>query len=157
MTGQLYGTAKRGAPKIQDEGKRVLQTKVVGDEYPRQLKTRKADVGKPLLAVCDLVDHQHAVLFDSGGSYAINKRTGVKSPFTRNGKDWELKLTLEAPDTANAVTAGIMAQLAEVKARAEHPAVELVLGGGEVIARVSAPTPAHYNREEPLFRLAVPR
>ena len=43
------------------------------------------------MAVCDMVDHNHAVLFDSGGSYAIHKKTGRKTTFTRNGRGWDLK------------------------------------------------------------------
>jgi hypothetical protein len=135
-TGQAYGTAKKGGPKIIDMGQRVLQTKVVGSEAPKRLHTRKADVQKPLLAVCDLVDRGHSVLFDSTGSYAMNKRTGEKTPFARVGKDWILRLTLEAPQKANIVMAQAMAEMRELKTSAAVPV-------------------AVVERAEPLFRLAV--
>ena len=151
----MYGTAKKGASKIVDKGKRVLQTKVTGAEMPRHLNTRKADVDKPLMAVCDLVDHHHAVLFDSGGSFAMNKKTGVKTAFVRSGKEFHLKLLLEAPEKANSVMAGILAELAEVKAKEEQPQVELTLAGGGGLQSVASSSRFLSGREEPFFRLAV--
>jgi hypothetical protein len=62
-TGVSYGTAMKNGKKILDEGKRVLQTKVNGAGVPQRLDTRKADVSKPLLAVCQMVDANHTVLF----------------------------------------------------------------------------------------------
>ena len=118
--GQTYGTAKAGGPRIADEGLRVLQTKASGMDPPMRLHTRKADVRKPLMAVCDMVDHNHAVLFDSGGSYAIHKKTGRKTTFTRNGRGWDLKLVLEAPEKANEVMAGVLAELREELAKTNH-------------------------------------
>jgi hypothetical protein len=140
----------------------VLQTKVVGDGKPQRLNTRKADVAKPLLAVCDMVDKGHAVLFDAGGSYAVNKKTGLKTLFHRNGKEWELKLQLEAPEQANTIYAGLMAELAETTARNSQPEVSLQIGAGvepAILGRGDngmAKTSSFLSgREEPLFRLAV--
>ena len=147
FTGQAYGTAKRGGPKIYDMGQRVLQTRVSGGAAPRRLHTRKADVQKPLLAVCDLVDRGHSVVFDSTGSYATNKLTGVKTQFDRVGKDWLLRLTLEAPQKANEVMAQVMAELRELK------------NGESELSR--APTASQKandetaDRSEPLFRMAA--
>ena len=161
-TGQSYGAAKKGGPKIVDQGRRVLQTRVLGGEMPKRLNTRKADVAKPLLAVCDLVDHGHAVLFDSTGSYALNKKTGIKTAFQRNGKEWDLKMQLEAPDKANEVMGQIIAELRDLKEQAEGPAVILRLASDpEVDAENDNPWMQVGKkgsvREEPLFRLAVRR
>ena len=49
------------------------------------------------------MDTGHAVLFDPGGSYAINETTKKITPFDRQGKGWDLTLELEAPEVANKV------------------------------------------------------
>jgi hypothetical protein len=128
-TGQVYGTAKKNGPRINDEGRRVLQTTAVGGQLPRRLNTRKADVSKALLAVCDMVDHGQAVLFDSGGSYAFNKKTGARTPFVRRGKDWVVEMTLEAPDKANEIYAGILAEFNAKAAVGEEPEISLTIQG----------------------------
>jgi hypothetical protein len=163
ITGQVYGTAKKGGPKIVDEGRRVLQTRVTGDEKPRRLNTRRADVSKPLMAVCDMVDHGQAVLFDSGGSYAFNKKTGVRTPFLRKGKEWEMAMTLEAPSKANAVFAGVLAAMRDAQASSIEPEIVLSISsvgsvgsalgvpGGVVVDAAAASTFLH-GRVEPLFR-----
>ena len=119
-------------------------------------------MAKPLLAVCDMVDHGHAVLFDSGGSYAFNKKTGARIPFLRRGKEWEMKLTLEALEKANQVMAGLLAEMKEARAKTEEPEITLhVNGGGEVgvagVGEVDAAMRSSFlsGRDEPLFRLAV--
>ena len=131
--GDTYGTAKKGGPRIRDEGLRVLQTKSGNGDLPQRLRTRKADVHKPLLAVCDLVDTGHAVLFDGGASYAVNKATGRKTPFVRNGRGWDLTVELEAPNTANKVMAQLIAEMREAQRKEqepERPAVELIINQG---------------------------
>ena len=125
--GQTYGTAKAGLARIHDEGLRVAQTKSSGMDPPMRLNTRQADVRKPLMAVCDMVDHNHSVLFDSSGSYAINKKTGRKTTFTRTARGWDLRLVLEAPAKANEVMAGVLAELREKSASSEQT-VELKFG-----------------------------
>ena len=75
-TGQQYGTAKRGGPKIEDEGLRVLQTKAVGGCMPQRIRTRCADVSGALMAVCDLADAGHRVVSDSNEAFALNKASG---------------------------------------------------------------------------------
>jgi hypothetical protein len=121
--------------------------------------------------VCDLVDHGHAVLFDSTGSYAVNKKTGVKTAFLRQGKDWNLRLTLEAPQKANEVMGQILAEMRELRAQAVEPDVTLQFASGLVpsLACVGKPRkenaveslvkfferPQKDNRVEPLFRGAV--
>jgi len=158
-TGQTYGTASKKGPRIKDEGKRILQTKGDGQNLPQRLNTRKADVNKPLLAVCDMVDHGHAVLFDSTGSYAIKKATGQKTNFQRVGKGWNLTLDLEAPAKANRVMSQMLAELRECKAANEGPTVELNVLGSEVQLTNGGSSLNDYKnapvlREDPLFRLA---
>jgi len=157
-TGQVYGTAKKDGPKIVDEGRRVLQTRVSGAEKPRRLNTRRADVSKALMAVCDMVDHGQAVLFDSGGSYAFNKKTGERTPFVRKGKEWEMKVTLEAPAKANEVFAGVLAEMQQAAAKEDQPEITLMMNGGVVgVAggpEVDAEARSSFlqGRAEPLFR-----
>ena len=125
--GERYGTAKKGGPKIEDEGLRILQTKVQGDETPKRIHTRTADVHRPLMAVCDLVDKGHAVLFDAGGSYAWNKKTGVTTPFVRVGKGWDLTFDLEAPEAANEISKKLIAEMRQSQLQAAQPQLELKL------------------------------
>ena len=95
-----------------------------------------------------MVDHGHAVLFDSSGSYAINKASGKKTAFVRKGKGWDLTLQLEAPERANAVMHQVVAELREEKARKEQPGIELSIAGKVVADEI--------DRADPVFRLAMP-
>jgi hypothetical protein len=115
------------------------------------------------MAVCDLVDHGQAVLFDSGGSYAFNKKTGERTPFLRRGKEWEMAMTLEAPSKANAVFAGVLAAMRDVAKSSDEPEImlsvkssgsvasALVVPGGVAVDAAAASTFLH-GRVEPLFR-----
>ena len=163
--GKTYGTAKKGDSRIVDEGKRILQTKAGEGLLPKRLNTRKADVQKPLLAVADIVDQNHAVLFDSAGSYALNKKTGEKTMFSRVGRGWNLKLDLEAPNKANKVMQQILAELSEEKQKQNNPMIELKVNGENLEVGSAGATANQENmnqeppraREEPLFRLAFRR
>jgi hypothetical protein len=107
--------------------------------------------------------------FDSG-SYAINKKTGLKTPFARKGNDWHLRLVLEAPATANKVMEQILAEMRELKAQAAAPVEPDVtlhfasrLGSRapeesqkvNAVASLEQRAPEKANRVEPLFRGAV--
>jgi hypothetical protein len=110
-----------------------------------------------------MVDHGQAVLFDSGGSYAFNKKTGVRTPFLRKGKEWEMAMTLEAPAKANAVFAGVLAAMRDSAASSMVPEIllsvnsgvsagsALCVPGGVAIDAAAASTFLH-GRVEPLFR-----
>ena len=123
--GCRYGTAKNKGPTIEDEGLRILQTKASDGVLPQRLRTRAADVHKPLLAVVDMVDNDHAVLFDKDASYALNKKTGLKTYFTRVARGWDLTLDLEAPDKANKVAANLMAEMRETRHSSMEPEIDL--------------------------------
>ena len=56
MAGATYGTAKKGGPRIKDQGKIILQTKCKPGERFKLLHTRKADVKAALMSVADMVD-----------------------------------------------------------------------------------------------------
>ena len=71
----------------------------------------------------------------------MNKRTGEKTQFARVGKDWLLRLTLEAPQKANEVMAQVMAEMRELKKCAAEP---------EAVVEEA-------SRAEPLFRMAAQR
>ena len=136
-------------PKIKDEGLRILQTKVVGGGTPQRLNTRKADVQRPLMAVCDMVDCDHAVLFDSGGSYAMHKKTGKITPFVRKGKGWDLTLEIDAPEHANEVMKQVISELKEIRQDAWQPEIRLQANTGDERLELT-------QHDDTLFRLAVP-
>ncbi len=79
----------------------------------------------PLLAVVDMVDKNHTVVFDSGGSYAVNKATGRVAQFTRKAKSWEIDFELEAPETANRVACDYLATLQQQESKKTQPQVQL--------------------------------
>ena len=80
------------------------------------------------MAVCRMVDNGHAVLFDSGGSYALNKKTREKTMFVREGRGWDLELDLEAPEKANKVMNEILAEIRDGKSQEgskEEPEIDI--------------------------------
>jgi hypothetical protein len=80
------------------------------------------------MAVCQMVDNGHAVLFDSGGSYALDKRTREKTMFARAGRGWDLELDLEAPEKANKVMSEILAEMRDGKgaeAQEKEPEIDI--------------------------------
>ena len=86
------------------------------------------------MAVVEMVDNGHAVLFDSGGSYAFDKKTGHKLHFRREGRGWDLDLELEAPATANRIAKEMLAQVTDNKngeSEAEIDLVKLFEFGGD--------------------------
>ena len=129
MTGSQYGTAKRGAPKIQDEGKRALFTKAETGEHPQRLNTRQADVFEPLMSVPDIVDQGHMVVFDSEGSFAVNKDSGRKTHFERTGKKWQVNLQIEAPEKANKKITQIMAKMRETRRQENKTLADKIVEG----------------------------
>jgi hypothetical protein len=137
----------KGGPKIRDEGLSVLQTKVAGDEPPKLLKTRNGKVGKALLAVADMVDSNQAVLFDSGGSYAYNKKSGELTPFVRSDRGWEISFDLEAPEKANQVRGAWKNKVKDFK-----PEISL----SAMFAQSETPEVANEPDINHFFRLASP-
>ena len=97
--GQHYKTASGN--KVVDEGCRVLVGKGPEAELPVVVKTRIADVSRPLMSVAGLVDNGFDVTFSRSGAYAKNSVTGRKIDFARVGPTWTLKMDLEAPAPAN--------------------------------------------------------
>ena len=156
-TGREYGTAKRNGPRVADEGLRILQTKQIGNEVPVRIRTRKADVGNPLLAVCSLVDNGHTVLFDSNQSYCLHKESGRKTFFQRRGRGWVFTVELEAPEKANKVMTSILAELKE-KAKASgngvqtQPQQTIEINSAGEIEEIQF---GDVERAQPLFRLAA--
>lgn len=76
-----------------------------------RLSTRAVRVESPLMSVSAMVDKGHTVIFDSAGSYAVNKKTGRTTKFTRSAGSWHVSFDLEAPDVANKVMAAHLAEL----------------------------------------------
>ena len=58
---------------------------------------RVLDVRKALLAVSEMVDADHDVIFRSearGGSYAIHHPSGIRTPFIRRHQVYEIEATV---------------------------------------------------------------
>ena len=102
-----------------DEGRWILQSKQTPSEMQCVVNARRTDVHEPLMAVCDMVDHGHTVVFDKDGSFAVNKLTGQRLNFSRQGKKFLASFDLEAPEKANRVRAQILAELRETKRQEE--------------------------------------
>jgi hypothetical protein len=118
----MYSTAN-GAP-VADEGKKYLQGKTCADGPNVCVPVRVGKVTRPLLAVAGMVDKSHTVVFDSAGSYAVNKKTGQRISFKRHPGGWNMDMTLEAPDGANIAC---QQQLAELKSADETERFEVVI------------------------------
>ena len=116
--GRNYSCANNA--KVPDEGLRVLSVKTGGGQKPVLIRTRKAKVKRPLLAVADFVDSGKSVVFDSEGSYAICKATGQKTRFERKGRGWDLSFDLQSPEEANTMLAELRAQRRQEEAVAKE-------------------------------------
>ena len=156
--GAMYGTAKAKGPKIQDKGLRVLQTAAKTGDMPTRLRTRSADVSGALIAVCDLVDNDHKVVFDKHEAYAEHKATGRKSHFQRQGRGWDFTVELEAPNHANEVMSRILAEVSEETKVSKAPSA--TTPGG--LATIPEEPEFRYgfgehelDRTDPLFRMAA--
>ena len=80
----------------------------------------------------------------------MNKKTKKVTPFERKGKGWELKVTLEAPEQANAVRKNWQSNQRSSFA----PAISLV----DMLQTASSKEEPddEPDDDEPLFRLAAP-
>ena len=87
-----YLGAQEGAPSIKDEGCRQYRV-VDGQQKTRDLKVRVANVRKPLLAVADLNDLGHDVVFPATArglsAFARDARTGETTSFERRNRVFE--------------------------------------------------------------------
>ena len=141
---------------INDEGLRVLQTKAGPDTPPKRLRTRKADVRKPLWAVADLIDTGHAVLFDADGSYAMHKKTKSVQKFRCEGKGWKVDFDIEAPDKASEVLQQLVAEIKAIRAPPKQHLQLAVSADGK--AEIMEPSATHTGEVEDRlgqgFRLA---
>ena len=75
------------------------------------METRAAKVTQALMAVVDMVDRGHVVVFDSSRSFVHNKETGIETEFVRREGGWDMTLDLEAPEIANIVNKEYLAQI----------------------------------------------
>jgi hypothetical protein len=81
------------------------------------------------MAVVDMVDRGHVVIFDSGRSFAYHKQTGMETDFVRREGGWDLTLELEAPELANKVAKDYLAQVTENKQEKEKNVNIIVQSG----------------------------
>ena len=90
--GKTYRSAFGG--QMPDLGTRALVGTVGETGTVRGMKARVAKVVRPLLAVFEMVESGHRVVFDSEGSYAEHKTTGCKTPFRVRNRSYELDLNV---------------------------------------------------------------
>ena len=97
----------------------------------RQLQIRigKAQVRKPVMSVCDLVNNSRAVVFDSSGAYGVHKKTGMRNESAWRGREWELTVDLEATAKAEEAVKKYTAELQALHSRAVDP-VDVPGGAG---------------------------
>ena len=95
-----------------------------------QIGTRKAQVRKPVVSVCDLVNNDRAVVFDSSGAYGVHKKTGMRNESAWRGREWELTVDLEATAKAEEAVKKYIAELQALHSRATDP----VDGGSRLAA-----------------------
>ena len=93
---------------IYDEGTRHLLLNQDGN--CRCLRARVGDVHKPLLAVCELVEAGHRVVFDSGESFILNKATGQKMNMVKRNRVFEVDLDVLPYSSASDCPFGRQAQ-----------------------------------------------
>ena len=74
------------------------------------------------------MDNNKTVIFDTTGSFAVDKRTGDKQMFERKGKGWDLTLDLQAPEVANEEFSKLPALAAVEKETVEQPQISLLIG-----------------------------
>ena len=67
----------------------------------RGLKARVAKVVRPLASVFEMVESGHRVVFDSEGSFAEHKGTGVRTAFRARNRSYELDLNVVPYDKLN--------------------------------------------------------
>ena len=101
QTGVPCNTA--GKQKIEDEGKRVLQTKAMRGAKPCRLNTRVAEVRNSLLSPSEMAKCGHDILLRNEDGYAIHRETGELHRFERTAGGWQFRTELEAPEVANQV------------------------------------------------------
>ena len=85
-SGKTFTAANKTVIKIHGE-KRL--TTVTPNNRSTSTKYTIADVSRPLLAVCEMVDHGKRVVFDPDGSYIHDIRSGLTEPINRVGNTFE--------------------------------------------------------------------
>lgn len=97
-SGRQYYPAGKDQPSISDRGRRDYQLKDCSGQR-RELKARVADVRKPLLAVSEMNDAGHHVLFyaDGRGAFAEHAKTGKKTQLERSNGIFELVCDVMPP------------------------------------------------------------
>jgi hypothetical protein len=115
-----HGGAYRAAngQAVPDLGTRVLNTRTP-DGQVRSMKARVCPVNKGLLAVSEMVDAGHTVVFSKQHSFARHDQTGVITNFTKRNKVYELELSV-LPCLPQAVSVGkapegVVAALAQLQ------------------------------------------
>ena len=106
--GRAYSCANDA--KVYDEGLRVLSIRSGQNAGPLLMRSRSAKVKRPLMCVADLVDANKTVVFDSEGSFSVDKSTGQRLQFERRGKGWDVEFELECPTEANNTVSELVRQ-----------------------------------------------
>ena len=67
------------------------------------------------------------MVFDSSGSFVIDKATGEKQPFERKGKGWDLTLELQAPEAANQYFQELKALTKAEQRSTDNPQIQIFI------------------------------
>ncbi len=66
------------------------------------MTTQVADVSQPIMAVDAMMNNEHTVVFDSGGSFAYDKLTGEYTPFQRDNGTFHMPMWVNVAEAAGA-------------------------------------------------------
>jgi len=97
VTGAKYRAANGAV--ILDEGERTIYGAFDGHAGVRGARFRVADVSRPLMAIADMLDQGHRIVFDRDDcgqnvSVIVNKKTGKKLPIKERNRTFEIEMRL---------------------------------------------------------------
>ena len=89
--GDSYFQAGEGQPRLANLGQRKYELQT-SDGRSRQIKVTVAKVRRPLLAVSEMVDAGHRVVFEAKGAYAEHTATGRRTTLVRRNGIYEMEV-----------------------------------------------------------------
>jgi len=92
---KYYGPGDVNGPTLENLGQRKYQ--LMMGTVKRVAKMNIVKVRKPLIALCDIIDHGHDVYFVDGVAWARHRATGEIINFTRRGGKFEIEAEVLLP------------------------------------------------------------
>ena len=84
-----------------DDGSRCVTAIAENSEF-KHTNFRVTGVHKALASVAAICDRGQSVVFDNGGSYIFDKRTGTRTPFEREDDVYRLNVHIPRPQPDSA-------------------------------------------------------